>query len=67
MQYEIRTATLPPSVPYEILEEAVEAAREYSAAWERRRKFRIHEVPGGRLVATVYREVVAYALHHSGV
>jgi hypothetical protein len=59
--YEIRTATAPPSVPYEILREAVEAAREYSTAWERRRKFRVHEVLSGRLVVTVFRGVVTHA------
>jgi hypothetical protein len=67
MQYEIRTATAPPSTPYDVLQEAVEAAREYSACWERRRKFRVHELPSGRLVATVFRGVVNHALHHPGV
>jgi hypothetical protein len=58
MTYEIRAANLPPSEPYERLQDAVQAAREYSTAWERRRKFRVHELPSRRLVATVFRGVV---------
>jgi hypothetical protein len=60
MTYEIRAAKLPPSTPYERLQDAVETAREYSAAWERRRKFRVHELPSRRLVATVFRGLVTY-------
>jgi hypothetical protein len=58
--YEIRTATAPPSVPYEILQDAVQAAREYSDVWERdlRLTYRIHDANTGAVVATVFRGVI---------
>jgi hypothetical protein len=43
---------------YEIRTRALQTAQEYSAAWEKRRVFRIHEVRGGKLMARIKRGVV---------
>jgi hypothetical protein len=55
MTYEIRAAKLPPSTPYERLQDAVQAAREYSDVWERdlRLTYRIYDASTGAVVATV--------------